>query len=159
MNLTIQPATKDDAPIILQFIRELAEFEKLAHAVVATEAKISEALFGPRPYAEAQIAWLDGKAVGFALYFHTFSTFLAQPGIYLEDLYVTPSCRGKGVGKALLKELAEIAVERNCGRVEWAVLNWNEKAIEFYKSLGAGPKNEWTVYRLTGEELNRLGGK
>jgi GNAT superfamily N-acetyltransferase len=127
--------------------------------VVANEAKVEKALFGERPYAETLIADLDGKPVGFALFFHNFSTFLAQPGIYLEDLFVEPEHRGAGIGRALLGRLAEIAIERECGRLEWAVLDWNKDAIGFYERLGAQPQDEWTVYRLTGEPLRRLAGK
>lgn len=126
--------------------------------MVATEEAIRETLFGERPYAEVIIAEDDGQPVGFALFFHNYSTFLGQPGIYLEDLFVVPEGRGRGYGKALLAELARIAVARNCGRVEWAVLNWNTPAIEFYEALGARPQSEWQVYRVTGEALQRLAG-
>ncbi|HEX7830777.1 MAG TPA: GNAT family N-acetyltransferase [Thermoanaerobaculia bacterium] len=154
--LTIRFATESDVPLITRFIRELAEYERLGHEVVATEDKVRETVFGPRPYAEVLIAEAEGDPVGFALFFHNYSTFLARPGIYLEDLYVRPELRGKGYGKALLAKLAAIARERNCGRFEWAVLNWNEPAIQFYRSLGALPMNHWTVYRVTGEELDKL---
>lgn len=156
--LTIRFATEADVPLITRFIRELAEYERLAHEVVATEEKIRETLFGARPYAEVIIAEADGDAAGFALFFHNYSTFLARPGIYLEDLYVRPELRGKGYGKALLAHLAAIARERNCGRLEWAVLNWNDPAIRFYQSLGAQPMDHWTVYRLTGEAFEKLAG-
>lgn len=155
-NLTLEIATEQDTPLILSFIKELAEYERLAHEVIATEEIIKETLFGKHAYAEVIIARWDGKPVGYALFFHSFSTFLGRPGIYLEDLFVRPSMRGKGIGKALLVYLAQLAKERKCGRLEWAVLNWNESAINFYKSLGAKPMNEWTVYRLIGETLDKL---
>ena len=154
--LTLRNATEKDVPLILQFIRDLAEYERLAHACVATEESVRETLFGARPYAEVVIAEQGGQPAGFALFFHNYSTFLARPGIYLEDLYVRPELRGHGIGKALLARLASLAAERKCGRLEWAVLNWNESAIRFYRSLGAEPQTEWTVYRLTGEALERL---
>ncbi|MEO5762532.1 MAG: GNAT family N-acetyltransferase, partial [Vicinamibacteria bacterium] len=134
----------------------LAEYERLADSVVATEDILRQTLFGPRPYAECVIARYKGEPAGFALFFHNFSTFLGRPGIYLEDLFVNPDMRGKGVGRALLSHLARIAVERRCGRFEWAVLDWNESAIGFYKSLGAEPQNDWTVFRVTGEALTKL---
>ncbi len=144
--------------MILSFIRELAEYEKLSHAVVATEAVLDRHLFPAdgRRGAEVLIGEVGGRAEGFALYFPTFSTFLARPGIYLEDLYVRPTSRGKGLGAALLSRLAAIAVERGCGRLEWAVLNWNEPAIGFYRKLGAEPMNEWTVNRVSGAALEAL---
>jgi GNAT superfamily N-acetyltransferase len=154
--ITLRAATAADTPRILAFIRALAEYERLLDRVVATEAGLRDALFGPRPYAEVVLAEEAGEPVGFALFFHTFSTFLGQPGIYLEDLFVLPSARGRGVGRALLAHLAGLAVERRCGRVEWAVLNWNEPAIRFYRSVGATPNDEWTVYRLAGEPLATL---
>ncbi len=144
----IRFATENDVPLILRFIRELAEYERLAHAVVATEDTIRRTLFGNPRFAEVLIGEADGEPVGFALFFHNYSTFLGQPGIYLEDLYVRPELRGRGYGRQLLARLAEVARERNCGRLEWAVLNWNEDAIRFYRSLGAKPMDEWTVYRL-----------
>lgn len=144
----IRFATEDDVPLILRFIRELAEYERLAHAVVATEDSIRRTLFGNPRFAEVLIGEADGEPAGFALFFHNYSTFLGQPGIYLEDLYVRPELRGRGYGRQLLARLAEVARERNCGRLEWAVLNWNEDAIRFYRSLGARPMDEWTVYRL-----------
>ena len=156
--MTLRPATAADVPQILAFIRGLAEYERLLHEVVATEDGLRQALFGPRPYAEVVLAEDAGVPVGFALFFHTFSTFLGQPGIYLEDLFVIPDARGQGVGKALLAELARLAVARGCGRVEWAVLDWNTPAIGFYDSLGARPNEEWTVYRLTGDPLAALAG-
>jgi GNAT superfamily N-acetyltransferase len=154
--VTIRAAREDDAPLILAFIRELAEYERLSHAVVATEDQIRSSLFGSRPYAECVFACLDDKPVGFALFFHNYSTFLGQPGLYLEDLFVKPSTRGRGVGRQLLAYLAQLAVERGCGRMEWAVLNWNEPAIRFYEGIGARPNSEWTGYRLAGEALERL---
>ena len=137
----------------------LSQYEKLEHEVTMTEDKLRVSMFGPRPYAEALLAEEDGTPVGFALFFHNYSTFLAQPGLYLEDLYVLESHRGKGIGKALLVHLAKIAVERNCGRMEWAVLDWNVDATGFYEKLGAKPNSEWTVYRLTGDSLNGLAGQ
>jgi GNAT superfamily N-acetyltransferase len=154
--LTIVPATKSDVPLILTLIKELAKYERLAHEVVATEEILTETLFGERPYAEVIIAVYDNTPVGYALFFHSYSTFLGRPGMYLEDLYVQPPLRGKGIGKALLAELARIAEARKCGRLEWAVLDWNEPAIGFYKSLGAQPMDTWTVYRITGEPLSKL---
>ena len=159
MSLAIRSAQRSDVALILRLIKALSVYEKLEDKVVATEEKVDRALFGPRPYAETLIAEEDGEAVGFALFFHNFSTFLAQPGIYLEDLFVEPEHRGKGVGRALLARLAEIAVERGCGRLEWAVLDWNKDAIGFYERLGARPNDEWTVYRLSGEPLRSLAGK
>lgn len=152
----IRPAEPRDVPAIVGLIRALAEYERLSHAVVLDEAKLSDHLFGARPSAEVLIAEEAGTAVGFALFFHNYSTFLGRPGIYLEDLFVLPECRGRGYGKALFVALARIAVERDCGRIEWSVLNWNEPAIGFYRSLGAEAMDEWTVYRLTGEHISRL---
>ena len=153
---TIRNAEEKDIPLILWFIKGLAEYEKLAHEVVATEDGLHEHLFGDQPKAEVLIGEYNTEPVGFALFFHNFSTFLGKPGIYLEDLYVVPEMRGKGFGKSLLALLARLAVERGCGRLEWAVLDWNEPAINFYKSIGAGQMNEWIVNRLTGEELTKL---
>ncbi|HEU0054223.1 MAG TPA: GNAT family N-acetyltransferase [Longimicrobium sp.] len=155
-SLSIRPATEADAPLILAFIRELAEYERLAHEVVATEDGLRETLFGARAYAEVLIAEVDGAPAGFALFFHNYSTFLGRPGLYLEDLFVRPEHRGRGVGRALLAHLARTAVERGCGRLEWWVLDWNEAAIRFYRSLGARAMDEWTVFRLTGDALGRL---
>lgn len=155
-NLRIERAREDDLSLILSFIRELAEYERLSHEVSANEELLRVALFGERAFAEVFIAYDDGQAVGFALFFHNFSTFLGRPGIYLEDLYVQPHARGKGIGRALLAHLARLARERHCGRLEWAVLDWNEPAIRFYKNLGAVPMTEWTVFRATGEALERL---
>lgn len=143
-------------PLILSFIKKLAEYEKLAHLVVTTEEILRETLFGARPYAEVVIGYYKTEPVGFALFFHNFSTFLGQPGIYLEDLFVDAEQRGKGFGKALLVYLAKLALERGCGRLEWSVLDWNEPSINFYKSLGAVPLNEWTIFRLTGDALDSL---
>ncbi|HET7434605.1 MAG TPA: GNAT family N-acetyltransferase [Thermoanaerobaculia bacterium] len=154
----IRTAVEADVPLIYDFIRQLSEYERLGHSVVATEEGVRETLFGARQYAEVLIAEEDGTAAGFALFFHNYSTFLAKPGIYLEDLFVRPEARGRGYGKALLVRLAQIAKERNCGRLEWAVLDWNEPAIGFYKSLGAVPQDEWTVYRVTGSTLDELAG-
>ena len=162
MPVTIRPATEADVPLVLAFIRDLAAYERLAHECVATEARLAETLFGPRPYAEAVIAEVDGPdgvptPAGFALFFHTYSTFLARPGLYLEDLFVRPDARGSGVGRALLAHLAALAVARGCGRLEWSVLDWNADAIAFYDRLGARPRDGWTVYRLDGATLEALG--
>ena len=157
-NLQIDPATPADVPLLLALIRELAEFERLLHAVDADEAQLHAALFAARPDCEAVVARLDGEPVGFALYFHNFSTFRARRGLYLEDLYVRPVARGQGVGKALLLHLARIAVARGCARFEWSVLDWNQRAIDFYRAMGAEPMDEWTVFRVSGEALAKLGG-
>jgi GNAT superfamily N-acetyltransferase len=156
--LSITIATESDAPLILSFIKALAEYERLADSVVATEEGLRETLFGKRAYAECVIARYDGEPAGFALFFHNYSTFLARPGVYLEDLFVRPELRGKGVGRALLQYLAKVAVDRDCGRLEWSVLDWNESAIGFYKSLGAEPLDDWTIFRVKGEALKRLAG-
>jgi GNAT superfamily N-acetyltransferase len=155
-DLVLRSATEADTGLILKFITDLAVYERLDHTVVATEELLRTTLFGDRLYAEVILAEWKDEPAGFALYFHNYSTFLAKPGIYLEDLFVEPSLRGKGIGKALLKKLAELAVERNCGRLEWAVLDWNEPSIQFYKSLGAVLMSDWDVYRLTGDALNAL---
>jgi GNAT superfamily N-acetyltransferase len=155
-SLSIRFAVRTDVPAILGFIKDLAEYEKLSHEVVADEAKLDTTLFGPRPAAEVLIAEVDGQPVGFALFFTSYSTFLAKPGLYLEDLFVRPAARGAGVGSALLSALARIAVQRHYGRVEWSVLDWNEPAIRLYRSLGAVPMSEWTVNRLTGDPLAAL---
>jgi len=155
--LEIQPATAADTATILALIRELAEFEKLAHECVTTEAQLQESLFGPRPGAEVVIGRVGNEVVGFALFFPNFSTFLGRPGLYLEDLFVRPRFRGQGHGEQLLRHLARICVERNYGRLEWSVLDWNQRAIDFYKALGAKPMDEWTVFRVTGEALTKLG--
>ena len=157
MTLHIRPAEPTDVPVVAELIWQLARFEKLEDQVVLTEELLSAGLFGPRPYAEAVIAEDDGEPIGFALFFHSFSTFLARPGLYLEVLFVLPTHRGRGVGRALLSHLARLAVERGCGRMEWAVLNWNKDAIRFYERLGAHPNSEWTVYRLDSEALNAVG--
>ena len=156
LHIDIRPATAADVPLILSFIKALAEYERLADHVVATEASVHESLFGPNPSAEAVIGYVDGEPAGFAVWFHNYSTFLSRRGLYLEDLFVLPDRRGRGVGRALLRHLAGIAVARGCGRMEWAVLDWNETAIRFYRSLGAQPMADWTVYRLTGDALRRL---
>lgn len=152
----IRPGTEANVPIILDLIRGLAEYEKLAHLVTATEDRLRRTLFGNHPAAEVMLAYLDAECAGFALFFQNYSTFLAQPGLYLEDLFVKPHLRGQGVGAALLKRLAAMAVERGCGRMEWEVLDWNQPSIEFYKKLGAQAMDAWTKYRLTGEALSRL---
>ena len=154
--LRIRPATELDVPVILDLIRQLAEYERLAHLVEATEARLRETLFGARPAAEVLLAEWDRECAGFAVFFANYSTFVAQPGIYLEDLYVQPHIRGKGVGSALLQRVVAIAVERGCGRLEWEVLDWNEPSIQFYKSLGAEPLHDWTKYRLRGKALQTL---
>ena len=154
--LRIVPATERDVAIILGFIRKLAEYEKLSHQVAATEELLRDTLFGGRRVAEVLIAYLGDEPAGFALFFHNFSTFLGRPGIYLEDLFVEPAQRGKGIGKALLIEIARIARERKCGRLEWAVLDWNRPAIDFYRGLGAVPLEDWTLFRVTGEVLDNL---
>jgi GNAT superfamily N-acetyltransferase len=159
VTLRIRPGELPDVPLIAELIRGLARYEKLEHEVVMTEEKLTDGLFGERRYAETLIAEADGEPVGFALFFHNFSTFLAQPGIYLEDLFVVPEQRGHGVGRALLERLAQTAVDRGCGRLEWAVLDWNKDAIRFYEGLGARPNADWTVYRLTGESLRALAGE
>lgn len=155
MEVAFRAATREDTGLILQFIRELAEYEHLLQEVVAEESVLCSELFEKRG-AEVIFALEDGKEVGFALFFHNFSTFLGRRGLYLEDLYVRPAYRGKGYGKALLQKLAAIAVERGCGRMEWWCLDWNQPSIGFYKSLGAEPMSDWTVYRLTGETLQNL---
>ena len=152
----IRPAAAGDVPELLRLIRELAEYEKLAHMAVGTDQMLHEAMFGTRPVCEALIAESGGRAVGFALYFPTFSTFLCRPGLYLEDLFVEPAHRGAGIGKALLRRLAAIVVERGGGRFEWRVLDWNEPSIRFYESLGATLMKEWLLARLTGPQLEAL---
>jgi len=155
----IRPATSDDVATIMRFVRELAEYERAADKVVATEPLLEDALFGERPAAEALIAEQNGAPVGMALFFHNFSTWTGWRGIYLEDLYVTPSARGSGAGGALLRHLAGIAVDRGCTRFEWSVLDWNAPALAFYKSLGAEPMDEWTVHRVSGDALTKLAGR
>jgi GNAT superfamily N-acetyltransferase len=154
--LRLEPAGPADVPLILSFIRELAEYERMLDRVVATEELLREQLFGERPGAEVVIARWEGEPVGFALFFHNFSTFLGRRGLYLEDLFVRPAHRDKGVGRALLAQLAKTAADRGCGRLEWAVLDWNEPAIGFYRALGAEPMSDWTVYRLAGAPLAAL---
>jgi len=153
---TIQPATERDVPTILRMIRALAEYEKLAHAVTATEDRLRETLFGNRPAAEVLMAYAGAQAAGFALFFHNYSTFLGQRGVYLEDLFVFPEFRGQGLGRQLLSRLAVISLERDCGRLEWSVLDWNAPAIGFYRRLGAVPMDDWTIFRVTGDSLQRL---
>ena len=159
MTLRIRAAEVADVPVVAELIRGLARFEKLEHEVVMTEELLATGLFGEHRYAEVALAEEDGVPVGFALFFHNFSTFLGRPGIYLEDLFVVPEHRGRGIGRTLLAHLAHLAVERGCGRLEWAVLDWNRDAIGFYERLGARPNSEWTVYRLTGEALRGLAGQ
>ncbi len=156
--VSIRPAVRADVPLIRRLIEGLAEYERLRHACMATDALLERFLFGERAYAEVAIAEVGGEPAGFALFFHNFSTFLARPGIYLEDLFVEPAFRGRGVGTALLRHLARLAVARDCGRLEWSVLDWNEDAIRFYRRLGAEPQDEWTVYRVSGDALARLAG-
>ena len=157
--LKIRIATADDVPHLLRLIRELAVYEKLDHAVTATEEDLRESLFGPRSYAEVLLGSMNGDLDAYALFFHSYSTFLGRQGMYLEDLYVRRHARGKGIGKAMLTHLARLAVERGCKRLEWSVLDWNEPAIEFYRSLGAEALNEWTVFRLTGDALDSFSNK
>lgn len=154
--LRIDAATDRDVGVILDLIKGLAEFEKLAHLVSVTEGTLRDGLFGPARVADAVIASIDGRAVGYALWFYTFSTFLGTRGIYLEDLFVVPEARSHGVGHALLRHLARIAVSQGCGRIEWAVLDWNERAIRFYERLGATPVTDWTIYRLSGDALRTV---
>ena len=154
--MTIRPAHIDDVPVILELIRELAEFEKLAHEVVATEDDLRRTLFGAKPSAEILICEVDAKPAGFALFFTNYSTFLGKPGIYLEDLFIKPAMRSLGLGRRMLSELARLAVSRECGRLEWSVLDWNTRARKFYEDLGADPMKEWTVHRLTGPALAKL---
>ncbi|MFI5356372.1 MAG: GNAT family N-acetyltransferase [Opitutales bacterium] len=156
MPCEIRPAVAADVPVILQMIRDLAVYEKLSAEVEADEAKLHATLFGPRPAAECLLAWDAGRPAGFAVHFTNYSTFLARPGLYLEDLFVRPEYRGQGLGKALLLHLARLANQRGCGRMEWAVLDWNEPAIEFYESLGARRMTDWTICRLSGPALARL---
>ena len=154
-DILIAPARPEDVPVILALIRGLADYEKLSNQAVATEEDVREAIFGAKPSAEVILAWARDVPVGFALFFHNFSTFLGRPGLYLEDLFVVPEWRGRGVGRFLLSHLARVAVERNCGRMEWAVLDWNEPAIGFYKRLGASVLEDWRICRLTGDALKR----
>ncbi|MBL0171124.1 MAG: GNAT family N-acetyltransferase [Gemmatimonadaceae bacterium] len=156
MTTALRPATEADVPLIRELIEGLADFERLRHECLATDEALRATLFGARPYAEVVIAEWQGVSAGFALFFHNYSTFLAQPGIYLEDLFVRPEFRGHGIGTALLQHLATLAVSRGCGRLEWSVLDWNEGAIRFYRALGARPQGDWTTYRVTGDALTRL---
>ena len=158
-SLTIDPATPADVPLILGLIRELAQYERLLHEVRTRPEHLQRHLFGPRPYAEAVIARVGGEPVGFALWFHNYSTFEGRPGLYLEDLFVRPAYRGHGVGQALMAHLAKLAVERGCGRFEWSVLDWNTPAIDFYRRLGAVGMDAWTVQRLSGEALHALAAR
>jgi GNAT superfamily N-acetyltransferase len=155
-NFEIRPAGVEDVPVILGLIRELATYERAPDEVTATEEQLVDVLFGEKPVAEVLLAFEGKSPVGFAVFFHNFSTWLGRPGLYLEDLFVKPEKRGKGYGRALLVDLAKVARERGCGRMEWAVLNWNEPAIKFYRALGAKPLDEWTVYRLTRDGITRL---
>ena len=155
-NFTIRPAVTGDVPVILQLIKALATYERAPDEVIATERGLTEVLFGENPGAEVLLAFENQRAVGFAVFFHNFSTWLGRPGLYLEDLFVRPEDRGKGYGRALLVHLAKIARERGCGRMEWAVLDWNEPAIKFYRKLGANPMHEWTVFRLTPDDIAKL---
>ncbi|TCT23476.1 ribosomal protein S18 acetylase RimI-like enzyme [Thermomonas haemolytica] len=157
--ITIRPATIDDVPLIRQLIAELADYEKLAHAAVATDDDLRAQLFGAHPAAEVLIGEVDGEPAGFALFFHNFSTFLGKRGLYLEDLYVRPAFRGAGLGRHLMAALARIAVQRDCGRFEWSVLDWNQPAIDFYRRLGATGMDEWTVQRLEGAALHALAAR
>jgi len=152
----IRPAGVEDVPIILELIRDLATYERAPDEVTATEEQLVDVLFGERPAAEVLLAFEEKSPVGFAVFFHNFSTWLGRPGLYLEDLFVKPEKRGKGHGRALLVELAKIACDRGCGRMEWAVLDWNEPAIKFYRALGAKPMDEWTVFRLTRDGIAKL---
>ena len=156
MPTEIRPATESDVPLILDFIRQLAEYEQRAHVVTATEDRLRQTLFGPRPAAEVLLAYWDGDCAGFAVFFGTYSTFLAQPGIYLEDVYVKEHLRGHGIGSALMRRVAEIAAERGGGRMDWSVLDWNEPAIRYYDKLGAKPVTGNIKFRLTGEAFERL---
>ncbi len=156
MSLTIRPARREDAALIVDFVRALADYERLPQEAVLTVAGVERTLFGDRPYAECLIADWDGAPAGFALFFHNYSTFLAKPGLHLEDLFVKPEHRGRGIGLALLRRLASIALERDCGRMEWSVLDWNEPSIRFYRQLGAVPMDEWTTYRLTRDAMEKL---
>jgi GNAT superfamily N-acetyltransferase len=156
MNIIIRAATEADVPALLAFIKELAQYEKLAHEVSASEEQLRVTLFGPRPFAEALLGCVDDVPVGFALFFHNYSTFLGRPGLYLEDLFVRPMYRGRGIGRMLLASVARLAVERGCGRYEWAVLEWNEPSIHFYQKLGADIKGDWRIMRVTGPALEKM---
>ena len=156
--LVVREATRDDVPLLLEFIRALADYEKLSNDVIATEALVENHLFGPDPKAKALFGYAGTEPVCFAVYFYNFSTFLGRPGLYLEDLFVKPSRRGRGYGKAMLRHLAKTARDNDCGRFEWAVLDWNEPAIQFYRGLGAIPMSDWTIFRVDGHALNGLAG-
>jgi len=158
-DFTIKPATKKDVPVILSFIKKLADYERLSHEVVATEELLQRTLFGSRRTAEVVIGYFQNEPIGFVLYFHNFSTFVGRPGIYIEDLFVEEAFRRRGFGGALLAHIAKLAGERDCGRLEWSVLDWNEPAVNFYKKLGAVPMKEWTVFRVTEERLRHLAGR
>lgn len=155
----IKSATESDVPIIFSFVKKLAHYERLSHEVVATEELLRENLFGKRRTAEVAIGYLDAKPVGFVLFFYNYSTFLGKPGLYIEDLFVDEEYRGRGYGRALLLHVARLAKERDCGRLEWSVLDWNQPAIDFYKKLGALPMSDWTVFRITGKSLDELVGR
>jgi GNAT superfamily N-acetyltransferase len=157
--VTIRPAAPGDCAALLELIRSLARYEKLLHTVIASEQDLHAALFGPRPYCEALVAWADGAPAGYALYFHTYSTFLGRPGLWLEDLFVEPAWRRRGIGTALLAEVARLAEQRGCGRLEWSVLDWNESAIEFYRRLGAQVLPDWRICRVTAEHLAALAAR
>jgi GNAT superfamily N-acetyltransferase len=155
----IKPATDSDVHVILSFVRRLAHYERLSHEVVATEALLRETLFGERRTAEVAIGYLETEPIGFVLFFHNYSTFLGKPGLYIEDLFVDEHYRRRGYGRALLQHVARLAKERDCGRLEWSVLDWNQPAIDFYRGLGALPMSEWTVFRVTGKNLDQLAGE
>jgi GNAT superfamily N-acetyltransferase len=158
-SFSVRPVRDTEVDLVLGFVRELAEYERLAHEVTATAQDLRTALFGPRPYAEAVLGCIDGQPCGFALFFHNFSTFVGKPGLYLEDLYVRPAARGRGLGSHMLAWLARLALQRGCGRFEWSVLDWNEPALKVYRGLGARAADDWTLYRVTGEALQRLAAK
>jgi GNAT superfamily N-acetyltransferase len=159
VDFTIKPATKKDVPVILRFIQKLADYERLSHEVVATEELLQRTLFGQRRTAEVALGYFHSEPVGFVLFFHNFSTFVGRSGIYIEDLFVDEPFRRRGFGGALLTHVAKVAAARECGRLEWSVLDWNEPAINFYKKLGATPMNEWTMFRITGNNLQQLAGR
>lgn len=156
MAFELRSPTEDEVHLVVGFIHELAEYEKLSHECLISEEALRESLFGSRPYAETFLAFLDDEPIGFCLFFHNYSTFLGKPGLYLEDVYIQPEYRNRGYGKLILARLAALAIERGCGRFEWAVLDWNEPSIAFYRKIGAVPMNEWTVQRLTGDALHAL---
>jgi GNAT superfamily N-acetyltransferase len=156
--LLIREASESDVPLILEFIRKIAEYERLSHAVIASEETLRKSLFGDRRAAEVLLAYWDGKPAGYAVFFHNFSTFLGRRGIYLEDIFVEPDLRGRGIGKALLARVAKVAKDRECGRLEWSVLDWNKPSIDFYLSLGAKAMDEWTIFRMTEDAIAKLAG-